>query len=62
MQACVANLAIRQAVIEGPKMGPIRNVHELQKPKFEVLQVLLDQARQLQEYKKRYGELQPSEG
>lgn len=57
VEACVGNLAMRQAVIEGPSKGPIQNIHHLQGPKFEVLEELLDKARELEEYKRRFGEL-----
>lgn len=53
----MANLVVRQAVFEGPERGPIKNVHNLQGPKLEVLEELVAKAKELEEYKLRFGEL-----
>lgn len=56
-QSSISTLAIRQVVMEGPELGPIKNIHDLQHPQNEILDNILRQSRLLEAYRKKFGEL-----
>lgn len=47
--------------MEGPELGPIKNIHDLQHPQNEILDNILKQSRLLEAYRRRFGELEDKE-
>ena len=60
-QSSISTLAIRQVVMEGPELGPIKNIHDLQHPQSEILDNILKQSRMLEAYRRKFGELKDDE-
>lgn len=47
--------------MEGPQLGPIKNIHDLQHPQSEILDEILKQSKLLQAYREKYGDLEVPE-
>ena len=47
--------------MEGPELGPIKNIHDLQHPQSEILDNILKQSRMLEVYRSKFGELEDKE-
>lgn len=57
-KASIANLLLRQATLQKPSAGPIKNLKQLITPVDDVLSIVMEQHRQLDLYRAKYGELE----
>jgi hypothetical protein len=53
----VGNLTLRQAVLQGPQMGPLKGIMQLAKPTDSLITTMLEQMKMLEAYKTKYGDI-----